>query len=578
MGYPLPPSAEQIQEYFVNVPAPAANTFEIALVLGGTVAAGAYTAGAMDFLVEALDEWTSLRNAANPDPSVPPHRTILKLITGTSGGGVCAGVLARALAFDFPHVTRATDPTLTETGNPLYDLWVNDLSLNGFLTTSDIAQKRFVSLLNGATIDAAADAGVAFTAPNWRPRSWIADPLRVILTLTNLFGIPYLTKLSAAASEFEESFVDHADFARFGVVYPGRPFPQPRPDEFVLSFGTDRFPQALDWPSFGEFAKGTSAFPLGFPARSLVRPMEHYRWRTAVLPGDGTAAFPTTVQPLVPDWAELASGNGQTVPSDYHFLVVDGGATDNEPIELARTSLSGVLGRNPRDARTANRGVLLIDPFAGETGLGPASPLALPQLVWPIVQGLVQQTRYDTSDIMLALDDTVSSRFLIAPVSASVSGGKAIASAGFGAFIGFACRAFTRYDYLLGRANAQSYLKRTFLLDAENPIFDTWPAALKNSPDFRVVDANGRAFLPIIPLMGKAKIPESLDAWPKGKLDPESYRDAIENRFGALVKYEGAGGLLSGVAAWAIAHLGQKGVADLVIDAMGKALQDWKLK
>jgi hypothetical protein len=578
MEYPSPPTGEQIQEYFVDVPAPAANTFEFALVLGGTVAAGAYTAGVIDFLVEALDEWTSLRDIPKPDPNVPPHKAVLRLITGTSGGGVCAGVLARALAFDFPHVTRATDPTLTKTGNPLYDLWISDLSLKGFLTTLDIDQKKFVSLLNGDTIDTAADAGVAFTGPNWRPRSWIADPLRVILTLTNLFGIPYTTKFSAAAPEFAESFVNHADFARFAVVYPGRPFAEPRPDEFVLSFGADRFPQALDWPSFGEFAKGTSAFPLGFPARLLARPMEHYRWRIAVLPGDGTAAFPTKAQALVPDWAELAPGGGPNLPSDYHFLVVDGGATDNEPIELARTSLSGALGRNPRDPKTANRGVLLVDPFAGQAGLGPDSSLTLPQLVWPVVQGLVQQTRYDTSDILLALDDEVSSRFLIAPVSANVSGEKAIASAGFGAFIGFACRDFMRYDYLLGRADAQTYLKRTFLLDSENPVFNNWPPELKNSPDFKVIDPSGRAFLPIIPLMGSARVPESLDAWPKGKLNPETYRSAIENRFSALATYAGAGGLLSGIAAWAVAHLGQKGVADLIINSMGKALQDWKLK
>jgi len=135
-----------------------------------------------------------------------------------------------------------------------------------------------------------------------------------------------------------------------------------------------------------------------------------------------------------------------------------------------------------------------------------------------------------------------------------------------------------RYDYLLGRADAQSYLKQTFLLDANNPVFDNWPPALKLNPDFRVVDASGQAFLPIIPLMGKARIPESLDAWPKGKLNPESYRDTIESRFAALVNYEGQGGVLSGIAAWAVSHFGQKGVADVVINAMNKALTDWKLK
>lgn len=43
----------------------------------------------------------------------------------------------------------------------------------------------------------------------------------------------------------------------------------------------------------------------------------------------------------------------------WPFLAVDGGATDNEPIELARTAFAGLLGRNPRDAKEANRAIWL---------------------------------------------------------------------------------------------------------------------------------------------------------------------------------------------------------------------------
>jgi predicted acylesterase/phospholipase RssA len=108
MMLPIPPSPQQIDDLFVNVPAPAKYTYEFALVLGGTVSAGAYTAGVVDFLIEALDEWTVRRDANPADPTVPPHKAILKLVTGTSGGGVNSATLARALAFDFPHVTAAT--------------------------------------------------------------------------------------------------------------------------------------------------------------------------------------------------------------------------------------------------------------------------------------------------------------------------------------------------------------------------------------------------------------------------------------------------------------------------------------
>src|SRR5262249_3607292 len=143
-------------------------------------------------------------------------------------------------------------------------------------------------------------------------------------------------------------------------------FDGPRPDEFVLGFGQQRLPQAIDWSTFSLFARATSAFPLGFPPRPLVRPMAHYRYRVAVLPGDGIQ--PPRVVGLQPSWSDLIPEGASELPSDYHFLAVDGGAIDNEPIGLARRSLAGVLGRNPRDAKTANRSVLLIDPFAGKAG------------------------------------------------------------------------------------------------------------------------------------------------------------------------------------------------------------------
>ena len=49
------PSDAEIERWFLDVPEVPDGTFEFALVLGGTVSAGAYTAGAIDFLIEAFD-------------------------------------------------------------------------------------------------------------------------------------------------------------------------------------------------------------------------------------------------------------------------------------------------------------------------------------------------------------------------------------------------------------------------------------------------------------------------------------------------------------------------------------------
>jgi len=133
--YP-PLTQTEIQELFIDVESPAANTFEFALVLGGTVSAGAFTAGVVDFLIEALDCWTNLRDKS--DASAPRHKVVLKVITGASGGGVNAAIAARALAYDFPHVVRATPHPERDTGNPFYETWIKRLTLSGFLGTTDI--------------------------------------------------------------------------------------------------------------------------------------------------------------------------------------------------------------------------------------------------------------------------------------------------------------------------------------------------------------------------------------------------------------------------------------------------------
>jgi len=57
------PSQDEIERLFNTPNLVAPGSFELALVLGGTVSAGAYTAGAIDFLVEALDSFESAKSA-----------------------------------------------------------------------------------------------------------------------------------------------------------------------------------------------------------------------------------------------------------------------------------------------------------------------------------------------------------------------------------------------------------------------------------------------------------------------------------------------------------------------------------
>jgi hypothetical protein len=558
------PDPAEVQKWFLDNPKVPDQTFELALVLGGTVSAGAYTAGALDFLIEALDCWEAARSSA--DPPVPRHRVVLRVITGASGGGVNAAIAARALNFDFPHIAQgmAVDPD--GSGNPFYDTWIRDLTLDRFLATSDI-ESELISILNGRAIDEGAAKIVAFAGPP-KPRPWIAAPLRLIMTLTNLAGVPYRLDLSGGS----ETFVNHADYMRFAVNYPGQPAADFRPDELILDFGQGGS-NAIGWDRFSKFAKATAAFPAGFPPRELTRPAEQYRYR--IVPNPYSLPDQRKYFALTPDWGAMLTSGAASADGQYFCLVVDGGATDNEPIELARTALCGILEQNPREADQANRAVLLIDPFGGKTDLGLQTAGTFVDNLGSLVSTFMQQTRYDSRDVLLAADEKVFSRFMLSPRQQPNTTRPAITSAGLAAFMGFACPAFMRDDYLLGRQNCRDFLLKDFALAENNVrVFGgpwTPPQKDKYAPGMQP------GFLPIIPLTGTAAQPQQLDQWPAGKLKPEDYRNAIEERFRAILKTATPPTKWLKLASWAGGLVSDGLVADKVIEAMNDYLKEAEL-
>ena len=151
----------------------------------------------------------------------------------------------------------------------------------------------------------------------------------------------------------------------------------------------------------------------------------------------------------------------------------------------------------------------------------------LPVELGAIVTTLTQQTRYDTADLLMAGDDKVFSRFMLTPTrrglnGAELTGEEAIASGGLGAFIGFASAEFMRFDYLLGRQNCQEFLRSTFSLAANNPVFAGWTAEEKTKWQIHTPAGGDVPMLPIVPLLDEAAVDEVLDPWPKGKLDPRA--------------------------------------------------------
>src|SRR4051812_10764820 len=66
--------------------------FQIGLVMAGAVSAGAYTAGVVDFLIQALDQWHEGKRG--DDPRCPRHNVSLKVMAGASAGGMSAAIAA----------------------------------------------------------------------------------------------------------------------------------------------------------------------------------------------------------------------------------------------------------------------------------------------------------------------------------------------------------------------------------------------------------------------------------------------------------------------------------------------------
>jgi hypothetical protein len=329
------------------------------------------------------------------------------------------------------------------------------------------------------------------------------------MTVANLTGIPYSISLRGEP-HLAHNLMAHADYMRFALAVNGgveNP-PVSRPDEIALATGS-----ALSWDILRAAAMATSAFPLAFKSRALSRGSVAAGYRAIAIPSESGDA---EIVQLIPRWDVLMAEEPN--PAVANFVNVDGGTFNNEPIDLVRTSLAGLNGRNPRKSGEADRAVILIDPFSDPDAITLRTPPSLTGLLGPFIFSLVNQARYKPTDIALARDEDVFSRFLIAPVgpgpnNQKTEGMKAIASGGLGGFLGFIHPDFARYDFALGRQNGWSFLSRHLAIprDAGNPIFNSWTDDHVRAYQF---EEDGCAYLPIIPLMPSVASEPALHDWP----------------------------------------------------------------
>ena len=537
---PSSPSRQDLQNWYPKSRKSECGAFEIALVLAGAVSAGAYTAGVMDFLFEALDEWYKHRDDHYSQDKLPNHNVKLRVITGASAGGINGAIAATACRYEFTPVTLK-NAKVKGTQNPFYNTWVEEIDIHRLLDTSDIKKEGknstspIRSLLNSESLDKLALSIVDRTWKTPKRRSWLADPFKLLLTVTNLKGVPYTVRFPGNTGLHHKMRM-HRDHLGFMVPASQNLMHSPNTPPDVLPLNSDNSSKDQGWRSLAVASLASGAFPVALAARWLSRPGSDYDYRF--------------VFPYAKSGSVVFSEPGINRSDPYTFAAVDGGTMNNEPFELARIELAGTKDRNPRKGHKACRAVIMIDPFT-DSRQNTKPTASLLAIVPALLTALVSQTRFKQIDLTLAEADDIYSRFLIAPSrcdqkGCKVTGSEALASSGLEGFLGFFCKEYRHHDYMLGRRNCQRFLRDWFVLPSSqiargssspknNALFIQWPQGALNNQDFTSTTRSEHR--QIIPLVGTAAQPQHQPLWPANKFDGYSdkkLKRKIKRRINAL--------------------------------------------
>jgi predicted acylesterase/phospholipase RssA len=475
------------------------DTFHVGINMAGAVSAGAYTAGVLDFFMEALEQWYAAKQAEHP--LVPLHDVSIDVFSGASAGGMCAAIASVMVQGSFQHIRNPADPSVKNTTNKFYESWVNLIDIEPLLQDNDLQNgKQVISLLDSTIIDSIADYAIAPGIATARP--YIADSLTLFLSLTNVRGVPFSLNATADGSA-EEDIAYYADRLQFetvrGAGLPLSSLAKPLP------IGSN----AGAWPLLKEAAKATGAFPLFLAPRKLDRSAMDY---------------------LNSPWQSIASANPVAIPphwplhadDTYSTLNIDGGVTDNDPFQLAHDYLAmhnplatidpqtGNL-QNPRPSDQANCAVLTVAPFPSRDlyndGYSFDQNSSIFGMLPNLFNVLVAQSRFFGESLESVLGGTSYSRFVLAPSDTDNPNLNALQCGLLSAFGGFFERGFRAHDYQLGRRNCQKLLRDYFRLCTSNPVIAEGLnklAAADRASVITTFDPQQHGTLPIIPLCGTA--------------------------------------------------------------------------
>lgn len=536
--------------------------FEIGLCLAGAVSAGAYSAGVMDYLLEALEIWEQekVRDPAN----TPMHQVRICDIGGASAGGIIGLLTATALHGRIvPAKWKEGDDVMAERPNNLfYHTWVDLTHPDMFqqmLLTNDITEAYTKSLLNTAFIDRTAERALS-GAGSWVPRPFIANDMRVFSTLTNLEGFYYSVTFNSRTRAMEPYHVQiHNDYGCFRLNSSLADYSERRDGWIPLDFTV---PSQVTIAR--QVAMATAAFPIGLKAREVVRPKDYINDHC---------------------WFKWITERNPVVADVYKSMNVDGGLINNEPFERVRELICDRTGQKEATARqsydTFKGTILMIDPFPTTIEEFKGKD-ALLRTMSNTLGAMIGQLRTKPKTLDDAMGSAGAGQFLISPTrelptsiapDVELKGSDAIACGQLGGFSGFLHKEFRVHDYFLGRYNCEKFLRDIFTVPAntENPIFRDSYAALSpiRQEFFRSVEENDKGFQ-IIPIF-KPRSERELQPvfahsgcnWPMRRTeDIDRFDDPLRKRTNAiLTDLVNTDGWLNRLLFWAgkLVYLNRKG-------------------
>ena len=542
-------------------------TFHLGLTMAGAVSAGAYTAGFMDYILEALSEWENAKTEQvnNANSIIPKHNVIIDAIGGASAGGMVGMISTLAMySGNWKPVRKVSH---VKTGNILYDSWVfldDDMSLydgkksgkatfEKMLDTTDITNSGAPSLLNSQPIDHIAERVFNELPSNAgidKLPSFISKDFRLLITLTSLRPLDYMVKLSRLKSKFLDETPAHRVSSHDIVAHFKLNYKENEKDQYLPFLPLNS--SSRDF--LAKVTKATGAFPLGLKPRYFEDEFS-------------TKYLQNNMRVRKAFNKDMDVNFDGDLKSSFQFTAIDGGTINNEPFDEVLRHLVQKHGKPNEE--NPKFGTILIDPFPNffEADTAKASDFkttSILNVLGSLVPTILNQARNKQTDTYgVGLFKLMAFPRKLKPGARELREHPPLATSGVGGFGGFLDIEFRKHDFFLGRDNARNFLRGFLFLecDNQNPNNLFFGASEKTIETFQRIikqdDGSEKIYMPIIPDISKidgdtnpAKY--EVEDFPKFKADAfRNLEKPLRKRVKAILKAE----LKGKVNSWWLRHL-----------------------